>query len=347
MQDKGPVLDVIAQNASITSRRESLLSVNRFQFRDRKGSSANEARQTRFSDATIIKRKAPLPVGLVQYPRQHVFATQKSGQTPVQLPQPLFKDAAISKRKLPLHVDHVQYPDQHVPVANQAPLTLFTDEERQDSQLKVRKLQRDIMGMDGDRRGVFQQLLHCSHAYVQQRERVMCMDGDCPSVFHVRAAIVDPSRARSWSYSRTAHKESRGGTHSASSGWNHGAVDLRPPFIRAGDTRFTEFEKKKRVYFCDNCGEERKYKSAAQEFEGCYLVFQGIKKHGFNKFEDMERAYRSGVDMTWWCRACQRKRQRNENLDSMPYTELATRTLVHRWSRTAWHIVGAGLHGVV
>ena len=72
-------------------------------------------------------------------------------------------------------------------------------------------------------------------------------------------------------------------------------MDLRPPFIRAGDTRFTEFEKKKRVYFCDNCGEERKYKSAAQEFEGCYLVFQGIKKHGFNKFEDMERAYRSGV----------------------------------------------------
>ena len=173
MQDKGPVLDVIAQNASITSRRESLLSVNRFQFRDRKGSSANEARQTRFSDATIIKRKAPLPVGLVQYPRQHVFATQKSGQTPVQLPQPLFKDAAISKRKLPLHVGHVQYLDQHVPVANQAPQTLFTDEERQDLQLKVRKLQHDIMCMDGDRRSVFQQLLHCSHAYVQQRERAI------------------------------------------------------------------------------------------------------------------------------------------------------------------------------
>ena len=114
-----------------------------------------------------------------------------------------------------------------------------------------------------------------------------------------------PSHAQGWSYTRTAHEESWGGTHSVSSGSGHGAVKLRPPFIRAGDTRFTEFEKKKRVYFCDNCGEERKYKSAAQEFEGCYLVFQGIKKHGFNKFEDMEREYRSGVDMTWWCRACQ------------------------------------------
>ena len=167
------MLDVIAQNASITSRRESLLPINHYQFCDQKVASANEASQTRFSDAATMKRKASLPVGLVQSPRQHVFATQKSGQTPVQLPQPLFKDAAINKRKLPLHVDHVQYPDQHVPVANQAPLTLFTDEERQDSQLKVRKLQHDIMGMDGDRRSVFQQLLHCSHAYVQQRERAI------------------------------------------------------------------------------------------------------------------------------------------------------------------------------
>ena len=169
MQDKGPVLDVIAQNASITSRKQSLLPVDRFRFRDRKGSSANEAWQTRFSDAAIIKRKAPLPVGLVQYPRQHVFVTHKSRQTPVQLPQPLFIDAAISKRKSPLHVGHVQYPDQHVPVANQAPQTLFTDEERQDAQWKVRKLQHDIMCMDGDRRSVFQQLLHCSYAYMQQR----------------------------------------------------------------------------------------------------------------------------------------------------------------------------------
>ena len=126
MQDKALVPDVIAHNASISRRRESLLPANLYKFLDQHVPLANEAPQTLFTDAAISKRKTPLPVGLVQYP------------------------------------------EQHVPVANKAPQTPFTDEERQDLQLKVRKLQHDIMRMDCDRRSVFQQLLHCTHFHGEQ-----------------------------------------------------------------------------------------------------------------------------------------------------------------------------------
>ena len=118
MQDKALLPDVIAHNASISKRRESLLPTNLYKFLDQHVLLANEAPETLFTDAAISKRKSLLPASL------HQFL------------------------------------DQHVPVANKAPQTpLFTDEERQDLQLKVRKLQHDIMRMDRDRRSVFQQLL--------------------------------------------------------------------------------------------------------------------------------------------------------------------------------------------
>ena len=127
MQDKALVPDVIAHNAAISKRRESLLPASLYKFLDQHVPLANEAPQTLFIDAAISKRKSLLPASL------HQFL------------------------------------DQHVPVANKAPQTpLFTDEERQDLQLKVRKLQHDIMRMDRDRRSVFQQLLHSSRSHCQQ-----------------------------------------------------------------------------------------------------------------------------------------------------------------------------------
>ena len=173
MQDKALVPDVIEHNASISRRRESLLPANLYKFLDQHVSSANEASETLFSDATISNRKTPLSVGSVQYPRQHVPVTQKTRQTPVQVPQPLVTDAASSKRNSPLPVGLVQYPQQHVVAAKKVLQTPFTEEEPQELQRKVRKLQHDIMVMDRDRRSVFQQLLHCSHSHGEQSERAI------------------------------------------------------------------------------------------------------------------------------------------------------------------------------
>ena len=82
MQDKALVPDVIAHNAAISKRRESLLPANLYKFLDQHVPLANEAPQTLFTDAAISKRKSPLPVGLVQYPQQHVVAAKKVLQTP-------------------------------------------------------------------------------------------------------------------------------------------------------------------------------------------------------------------------------------------------------------------------
>ena len=81
MQDKALVPDVIAHNAAISKRRESLLPANLYKFLDQHVPLANEAPQTLFTDAAISKRKSLLPASLHQYPDQHVPVANKAPHT--------------------------------------------------------------------------------------------------------------------------------------------------------------------------------------------------------------------------------------------------------------------------
>ena len=106
-------------------------------------------------------------------------------------------------------------------------------------------------------------------------------------------------------------------------------VNRKPPLLQPGDTRFTEYRKKKRVYFCDGCGKSCRFEKQAENFLGSFVVFRGLRNHGMRHFDEMQREWENGLDFTWLCSDCHAMQGTVE-----AYNDYQAKSLSQRQKRT-------------
>jgi len=111
-------------------------------------------------------------------------------------------------------------------------------------------------------------------------------------------------------------------------------IQRHPACLKTGDTRFSEKEKKDRVYFCDLCSQKCVYNRRAKEYAGSYVVFKGWNEYKRKDlgFKDMLAALENGMDFTWLCKSCQ-----TQQGSDTAYKEFTNHTLAYRRKRgSAW-----------